>query len=290
MNDIIFPMKVHAVKLEYRRLMLENMPHGHFALKKGVMNVIITYDPDHPKYNTRYPRTLYVSSKLGRKYSEIINEYLRIKAEYNSLLNSWKSLYNVAPPRVNFPIKQFYDPHGMNNDFFNKQKPCCGKYIPDKPTHSEHGDLKSKNELIGADLLKLIGVPFKYETEAYLNSSEEIIEPDYLINFYEIDRCAYLEILGMNDKVVYSVRTASKINGFSKSEYRPGKEVIYVLLYDKANFDRDYFVSQVLSAFNDMIPDSALVWDTKPVYPINASSSDESWGNPTLKDSTAPAC
>ena len=29
MNDIVYPMKVHAVKLEYRRLMLEKMPHGY---------------------------------------------------------------------------------------------------------------------------------------------------------------------------------------------------------------------------------------------------------------------
>lgn len=290
MNDIILPMKVHAVKLEYRRLMLENMPHGHFAVKKGVWNVVITYDPDQPKYNTRYPRTLYVSSKLGRKYTEIINNYLKIKSEYELLLASWKSLYNVAPPRIRFPIKQFSDPHGMNNDFFNRQPEHCGKYIPDNPTESEFGELKSKNELMGADILKLMDIPFKYETKVTFVETNETINPDYLINFYEIDRCAYLEILGMNDKGDYSMRTASKINGFSRSGYRPGREVIYVLLYDKANFDRDYFVSQVLSAFNDMIPDSALVWDTKPVYSIKTPSSDESWGNPTLGDSTAPAC
>ena len=81
-----------------------------------------------------------------------------------------------------------------------------------------------------------------------------------MINFFEIDRCAYLEILGMNDKVDYSVRTAAKMNSFSKDTYRPGREVIYVILYDKANFDEDYFVSQILTAFNNMIPDSALVW------------------------------
>ena len=49
---------------------------------------------------------------------------------------------------------------------------------------------------------------------------------------------------------------------YSKDKYRPGREVIYVILYDKSNFDKDYFISQVLSAFNDMIPDSALVWET----------------------------
>ncbi len=45
-------------------------------------------------------------------------------------------------------------------------------------------------------------------------------------------------------------------------KYRPGREVIYVLVYDKNNFDREYFISQVMTAFNDMIPDSALQWET----------------------------
>ena len=121
--------------------------------------------------------------------------------------------------------------------------------------------MKSNNELFGADLLKLMDIPFKYETAVDLPAIEETINPDYLINFYEIDRCSYLEILGMNDKTDYSVRTATKITGFSKELYRPGKEVIYVHVYDKNNFDRDYFVSQVLSAFNDMIPDEALDWE-----------------------------
>ena len=59
----------------------------------------------------------------------------------------------------------------------------------------------------------------------------------------------------------YSVNTATKINGFSLSGYRPGREVIYIILYDKQNFDEEYFISQIMSAFNIMIPDSALVWE-----------------------------
>ena len=37
------------------------------------------------------------------------------------------------------------------------------------------------------------------------------------------------------------------------------------LAYNKNNFDEDYFVSQVLIAFDMLIPDSALIWDKKPV-------------------------
>ena len=264
MNNIILPMKVHAVKLEYRRRILDSMPHWRFCIRKGRNAVAIMFDPNDPKCSSKNEKRFYISTNRGKAYSEAIAKYVKVKNEYDLLLNSWESLYSMPPPRINFPIVQFADPHRMNNEFFERQNDRCGMYKPDNPTISDHGELKSKNEQIGADLLKRLDIPFKYEPEVYLESIEEMINPDYLINFYEIDRCAYLEILGMNDKIGYTVKNATKITGFSKDSYRPGREVIYVHVYDRYNFDEDYFVSQVLSAFNDMIPDSALVWETVP--------------------------
>ncbi|MCR5328153.1 MAG: hypothetical protein K6E12_04840 [Saccharofermentans sp.] len=261
MNDIILPMKVHAVKLEYRRQLLEKMPHGYFKVLKGKQFIMLTRDPDNPQYTKSHPRPIVTTSRLGRKFSYEISEFLKIKAEYDDLYNTWKSRYSVSPPRINFPIIQFSDPHCMNNEYFRNQPDCTGQYKPENPTVSDHGELKSKNEQFGADLLKRLGIPFKYETSIYLAEIEETINPDYLVNFYEIDRCAYLEILGMSDKIKYSFNTTNKLYGFSKEKYRPGREIIYIILYDKQNFDEDYFVSEVLSAYNNMIPDSALIWD-----------------------------
>ena len=261
MNDIILPMKVHTVKLEYRRQLLENMPHGYYRYIHGRKHLVITYDPELPKYDSVHPRVLLPTSNRGKVYIEIINKYTLLKAEYDKLLHEWNSRYSVAPPRVLFPICQFADPHCMNNEYFRNQPDCTGQYKPENPTVSDHGELKSKNEQFGADLLKRLGIPFKYETSIYLAEIEDTINPDYLINFYEIDRCAYLEILGMSDKIQYSFKTTNKLYGFSKEKYRPGREVIYIVLYDKQNFDEDYFVSEVLSAYNNMIPDSALIWD-----------------------------
>ena len=34
MERIILPMKVHAVKLDYRRRLLETMVHGYFGVRK----------------------------------------------------------------------------------------------------------------------------------------------------------------------------------------------------------------------------------------------------------------
>lgn len=262
MKRIVYPMKVLAVKIEYRRQLLEKMVHGHVTTRGGKKCFAITYDPERPSVNSRIPRYIRVDSKLGLKLSTEVNAYLSIKAEYDNLVDAWYSLYDCSPPRVVLPIVQYADPHGMNNEFFKSQKDCCGRYIPDNPTVSEHGQFKSKNEQIGADLLNSLDIPFKYEPEVYLGSIGEMINPDFLIDFYEIDRCAYLEILGMNDKANYSINTATKINGFCRDVYRPGREVIYVILYDKHNFDEKYFVSQVLSAFNDMIPDEALIWES----------------------------
>ena len=53
MNKINWPMKVHAVKLEYRRLKLQNMRHGYFRDINGKRTLVITYDPDDPKTSSR---------------------------------------------------------------------------------------------------------------------------------------------------------------------------------------------------------------------------------------------
>lgn len=260
MDRIILPIKVHAVKLDYRRQLLETMVQGYFSVRKGCDVVIITRDPDNEKCTPKTPWIYRLSSKRGKAYAEVVNNYLAVKSEYDELLKEWQKTYKVAPPKVNFPIKQFYDPHDMNHDYFNRQTENLGKYTSDNPTVSEYGVFKSKNELMAANTLNRLKLPFKYETELYLEGTNEKINPDFLLDFFEIDRCSYLEVLGMNDKYNYAVNTSTRINSYSKSRYRPGREVIYVFLYDKSSFDEAYFISQVLIAFDIMIPDSALDW------------------------------
>ena len=260
MNQIMIPLKVHAVKLEYRRLLLEKMPHGCFRLRRGKRTVVINYDPDDPKISSKTPKFFSAATKRGKEYAVVITKYLKVKAEYDNLLDLWNSTYCFAPPRVRFPVVNQHSFHEMNNEYFDEQKENLGKYESDTPTYSDHGAMKSKNELMSAELLDHMGIPFKYETELYIGEANKKLNPDFLLSFYEIDRCFYLEVLGMNDKGDYSVKTATKIYDYSKGIYRPGREVIYVILYDKSNFDSDYFVQQVMTAFDSMIPDSALDW------------------------------
>ena len=278
MRKIELPMKVHAAKLEYRRQLLSKIPHGYFRIRKGKNTVIVTFDPDITSICSKRPKTHYISSKRGKAYAEAVMYYQKIKSEYDSLLKSWNETYSFAPPVVKLPLKTVYDPHKMNNEYFDKQKDYQGRYVPENPTISDDGIFKSKNELIAADTLNEMDIPFKYETKLYIEEANETINPDYLLDFYEIDRCSYLEVLGMNDRFSYAANTTVKITSYSKGNYRPGRDVIYVHLYDKYNFDKAYFKSMVWAAYDCLIPDDALEWgEDKNV--LNLSSSNDSREN-----------
>ena len=90
MDRIILPIKVHAVKLDYRRQLLETMVQGYFSVRKGCNVVIVTRDPDNEKCTPKTPWIYRISSKRGKIYAEAVNNYLAVKNEYDALLKEWK--------------------------------------------------------------------------------------------------------------------------------------------------------------------------------------------------------
>ncbi len=257
---MILPIKVHAVKIKYRELLLKNMVHGRFGMYKNKRHVFITYIPGNSTVSKHKQKRYSLNTKKGKEYSLQVKKYILVKTEYDKLLTSWRNAYSCEPPEVRFPIIQTYDPHSMNNIFFNNSVSNSNNIISEHNVYSGDIIVRSKNEQFGKDILDRLDIPYKYEPGIIDNNPRGIV-PDYLLSFYEIDRCSYLEICGMSDDYEYSSRTAKKINFYSANKYRPGREVIYVFMYDKYNFDEDYFASQIMGAFETLIPDSALNWD-----------------------------
>lgn len=257
---MLLPMKVHAVKIRYRERVLRQLPHGRFGEYRGKRHVFITYLPDKAEVSTRFPKRFSLTSKQGKVYAQQIEQYIKIKAEYDRLLADWRTTYVFEPPEVRFPIVQTYDPHCMNNKFFERAHENTNDIQVKHPVYSGDNVLKSKNEQFGKGILQNLSIPFKYEADLDIENPEGIT-PDYLLSFFEIDRCIYAEICGMSDKYDYSVRLAHKINFYSNNYYRQGREIIYCYMYDKYNFDEENFAMQVLGAYNTLIPDSAIDWD-----------------------------
>ena len=254
------PMKVHAVKIRYREQLLRKMVHGRFGVYKGKRCVYITYVPDVSEVTRHTPKRFYLDSKTGQEYVPKIKRYLAVKREYDQLMDEWKSTYVWDPPMVRFPITNVYDPHHMDNNFFVEAVDKTNRMPNDNPVYSGDDVLKSKNEQFGKRFFKEMGIPYKYEVKLDVDNPDGFV-PDFLLSFYEIDRCVYAEICGMNDKSDYSVTTSRKINFYSRNHDRPGREMIYAFMYDKNNFDEEYFASQIWGAYDTLIPDSALDWD-----------------------------
>ena len=57
MYRIILPIKVHAVKLAYRKALLDKMIHGYFCVRRGHRTVAVTYDPDNAKGTSVNPKS-----------------------------------------------------------------------------------------------------------------------------------------------------------------------------------------------------------------------------------------
>ena len=254
------PLKVHAVKIRYREQLLRTMPHGRFGMYRGKRCVYISYIPGNSEVSMLNRKRYMVDSKQGREYTLQIERYLSIKAEYDRLLLDWRLLYTVEPPAIRFPIVQTYDPHHMDNRFFDDAIDKTNTIQAEHPVYSGCDVLKSKNEQFGKSIFKQLGIPYKYEVALDVDNPDGFI-PDYLLSFFEIDRCIYAEICGMSDKYEYSRTTAQKINFYSNNNYRPGREIVYSFMYDKYNFDEAYFTELILGAYNALIPEEALDWD-----------------------------
>ncbi len=239
------------------------MVHGRFGTHRGKRCVFVTYLPEEGKTSGHVQKRYYLDSAKGKEFTPKIKRYLAVKAEYDKLLSDWSSTYAFEPPEVKFPISGTYDPHHMDNDYYAGAVDRINNMPNDNPVYSGDDVLKSKNEQFAKGIFKKYGIPYKYEVDLDVDNPDGFV-PDFLLSFYEIDRCIYAEICGMNDKADYSMTTARKINFYSRHHYRPGREMVYAFMYDKNNFDEDYFAMQLLGAFETLIPDSAIDWNNCP--------------------------
>ena len=254
------PKRVHAVKIRYREQVLRKLPHGRFGMYKGKKCVYISYLPGKANVTGRTQERHFLDSAKGREFAPQIKKYLAVRAEFDKLLAEWRAEYASDPPMVKFPIVQPFDPQHLDNKFFQNAEANANTKKNDHPVYSDDDVLRSKNEQFGKGVFKKLGIPYKYEAALAVNNPAGYV-PDYLLSFYEIDRCIYAEICGMSDDYDYSTTIAKKLSFYSKNQYRPGREIVYGFMYDKYNFDEEYFAWQVLSAFDTLIPESALDWE-----------------------------
>lgn len=92
--------------------------------------------------------------------------------------------------------------------------------------------VRSKSELIIADILNREGIPYRYEYPIYLKGQGRIY-PDFTVLNVKKRKELYWEHLGMMDDSAYAEKAFQKIATYEKSGFFPGDKLI--LTYESKN-------------------------------------------------------
>ena len=106
--------------------------------------------------------------------------------------------------------------------------PYTGKpFLPGDPDYRSLRDerMRSKSEVIIADLLSLLGIPYKYECPLTLKDGT-VIYPDFTILNKRTREVIIFEHLGMMGDENYAAKNIKKINSYLLSGYIPGINLI----------------------------------------------------------------
>ena len=85
--------------------------------------------------------------------------------------------------------------------------------------------VRSKSELIIANILYALGIPYKYECPLYLEGMG-IVHPDFTILNVRLRKVLYWEHQGMLDREEYAELTARKMCAYVANGYLPGRDLI----------------------------------------------------------------
>ena len=161
----------------------------HYAAERE-LNAITKYLVSYPAKNVEQ-----IYQDLHRERQKLIVPIMESEEEF---VRKWE--------QVEFQGKGFYE---TNAEF-----------------HTAKGErVRSKSELIIADLLKKENIPYRYECPIYLNGLGRV-HPDFAVLNVKERKEIYWVHLGMMDDPVYAEKAIKKIAAYEKNGIFPGENLI----------------------------------------------------------------
>ena len=226
------------LRMSYIKEQMKKLPHGSFGSVRGRATVKISYDPFDPSVTTYNYRRYYIDSPKGRFYSPLIKEYLRYAAELKRLEAEWNIIYKIPPRNISYPLKKRR--HTIfDGDFFEKAESNMNSRRIENPIPYKGMTLRSKNELIGVQILEKFGLEYKVEPK--VGDGFDQLYPDLIFNIPEQCRCAGIEIDGAIDKEQYAYKSRNRRIGYLNMDLMPGKDIIFLDIASPADFYAELF-------------------------------------------------
>ncbi len=165
-------------------------------------------------YDSRVLKIAEAEIKLTKKYEKLLEKNM-ISDVYESLHDGRRRL--IVPTELS--SEQFverwtgvsYEPMSVSEDisFYS----TCGVRV------------RSKSELIIANMLEQKGIPYRYEYPITLKG-QETVRPDFMCLNVSTRQEFIWEHFGMMDNIAYANKNVAKINTYEQNGYFQGKNMI----------------------------------------------------------------
>lgn len=244
MNEMLKRKNELEAALRHAKMYLEKAPEGkiwvsnngwgkaHYYHVTGDTCIKEQYIPDE---NSALIRAL-----VQKEYSELL---LKEASKELKHINSLISLNKDVPTesiykKLNNNKIPFVKPYMIDDDIckkiWEKETYNTSTYKPEEKIYpTKKGDIvRTKSEVMIADMYYELGIPYRYECELVLNSGKKK-HPDFTILDVKRRRVIYHEHFGLFDDEKYRNENLPKIKDYSKSGIFTGKNLIITFETEK---------------------------------------------------------
>ena len=215
---------------------LKNVPKGHLRISRRKNCAEYFWRTDPKDNNGRYitKENCEVAGRLAqkdydRKIGRIAKRELSIVSEYLEYItsNSIKDIYeSMSEARKKLVIPVQIPDERYKTEWISQPYEPMGFGEDDAEYYSDSGiRVRSKSEIIIANMLEKFGVPYKYEFPVFLEGKGSV-RPDFICLNLRNRREYVWEHFGMMDDEEYVQKNIYKINCYEQSGYYPGVNLI----------------------------------------------------------------
>ena len=246
---------------DYLRHKLSTFPEGELSIQKnGSYHRWIIKTEEKKTYCPKSNRSLAELMALKKYYSLLL---LEVEEEL-SLLNSYKNNFSSASRSTDLsasdllseasPYYELLQTHFAKNKLPVSVQKWCAEVYETNNSHPENlihttlagHKVRSKSEVIIANLLYTNGIPYRYEAALVLN--EMTIYPDFTILHPTSQQLFYWEHFGMMDKSNYCDAACNKLKSYCYNGIYPSMQLITTYETGKVPI-RSEQVQQIISQY-----------------------------------------
>lgn len=208
---------------------------GEFLRVKGILDGM-------PRYKTGIHKGVQVLREYSGSGSNIIRKEARIftpkyarmqknaeeREVFNGMLMQLK--YEMTHRRLSIPanFKLENDQSDYDVHYWEQMNPCSNPRECKTGYYDDYGfNVRSRGEMIIGNALRSLGLEAKYEP-GFIQCGGRKIVPDYSFPVRIIDRCFFIEFLGMADDEEYIEHNAIKIDEYMRSGILPNRDLIII--------------------------------------------------------------